>query len=92
MLVHREASVMVRTIATLAQSLGLTVVAEGVETEAQAKALAELGCQIGQGELYGMAKEAKAVAHPPATAPDIKLAPAPTPVAVKAAEALAKAG
>ncbi|HVY88043.1 MAG TPA: EAL domain-containing protein [Hyphomonadaceae bacterium] len=90
MLVHREASVMVRTIATLAQSLGLTVVAEGVETEAQAKALGELGCQIGQGELYGMAKEASAVSQAPATAPDIK--PVVASVAVKAAEALAKAG
>ena len=41
-----------RTIAGLAQSLGLRVVAEGVETEAQRDLLARFGCDCYQGHLY----------------------------------------
>lgn len=41
-------------IAHLAGELGMEVVAEGVETTAQRDALLELGCQIGQGYLWGM--------------------------------------
>lgn len=39
----------------LGQSLGMTVVAEGVETEEEAAILQELGCQQGQGWLYSKA-------------------------------------
>ena len=39
-------------IVALGHSLGLTVTAEGIETEAQAEALLNLGCDIGQGYLY----------------------------------------
>jgi diguanylate cyclase (GGDEF)-like protein len=39
-------------IVALARSLGLAVVAEGVETRAQLARLAELGCDIAQGYLY----------------------------------------
>lgn len=39
-------------IVALGHSLGLAVVAEGIETEAQADALLNLGCDIGQGYLY----------------------------------------
>ncbi|MGH8666303.1 MAG: GGDEF/EAL domain-containing response regulator [Burkholderiales bacterium] len=42
----------VQTIIVLARSLGLRVVAEGVETEAQLRYLAELGCDEYQGFLY----------------------------------------
>lgn len=41
-----------RTIIGLAQSLGLGVVAEGVETEAQRKLLAHFGCECYQGHLF----------------------------------------
>jgi len=41
----------VQMILTLAQSMGLSVVAEGVETEAQAAKLLEMGCKLGQGFL-----------------------------------------
>jgi diguanylate cyclase (GGDEF)-like protein len=41
------------SVVQLAQRLELSVVAEGVETEAQAAVLAEMGCHIHQGYLYG---------------------------------------
>jgi len=42
-----------RTIVALAQSLGLAVIAEGVETEAQRDCLAVQGCHAYQGYLFG---------------------------------------
>jgi diguanylate cyclase (GGDEF)-like protein/PAS domain S-box-containing protein len=42
----------VKSILDLANRLALYVVAEGVETESQAEALTELGCEIGQGYHY----------------------------------------
>jgi EAL domain-containing protein (putative c-di-GMP-specific phosphodiesterase class I) len=44
-----------RTIVALGQSLSLAVVAEGVETEAQRKFLADNGCDAFQGHLFGQA-------------------------------------
>jgi EAL domain-containing protein (putative c-di-GMP-specific phosphodiesterase class I) len=43
----------VAAIASVATALGLDAVAEGVETEAQAEALRELGCPLAQGFLFG---------------------------------------
>lgn len=43
----------VRAIIGLGQGLGKTVVAEGIETEAQSHLLAALGCHSGQGYLFG---------------------------------------
>lgn len=48
-------------IVALGHSLGLTVVAEGVETETQADALLNLGCDIGQGYLYSRPMPAEKV-------------------------------
>lgn len=41
-----------RTVITLAQSIGLTVIAEGVETEAQRQFLADNNCHTYQGYLF----------------------------------------
>ncbi len=43
----------IASVISLGQSLGMTVVAEGVETEQQAIILRRLGCDIGQGWLFG---------------------------------------
>jgi diguanylate cyclase (GGDEF)-like protein len=45
----------VRVVLELADTLGLSVVAEGVETEAQAAVLLRLGCHNAQGFLFGAA-------------------------------------
>jgi EAL domain-containing protein (putative c-di-GMP-specific phosphodiesterase class I) len=42
----------ISAILTLARTMGLRVVAEGVETEAQRNVLLQLGCQYGQGYLW----------------------------------------
>jgi diguanylate cyclase (GGDEF)-like protein/PAS domain S-box-containing protein len=43
----------VQTVIALAMALGISVVAEGVETEVQATLLAAMGCHAGQGYLFG---------------------------------------
>jgi EAL domain-containing protein (putative c-di-GMP-specific phosphodiesterase class I) len=42
-------------VVRIGQSLGLTVVAEGVETKAQHQVLIDLGCQVAQGYLFSRA-------------------------------------
>ncbi len=44
---------LLQTIRTLGESLGLELVAEGVENEAQAMAMQSIGCDRAQGYLYG---------------------------------------
>ncbi len=48
----RTRSAIIATLLTLGESLGLTVVAEGVETTAQWALLVERGCQVFQGYLF----------------------------------------
>jgi len=48
-----EDSAIVQTIISLAKSLALTVIGEGIETEAQAGLLGAWGCNCGQGYFFG---------------------------------------
>ncbi|WP_394788149.1 EAL domain-containing protein [Rhodoferax sp.] len=56
-------AVIARTIIGLGQSLGLNVIAEGVETDAQRAFLAEHGCQAYQGYLFGRPMPAEQLAQ-----------------------------
>lgn len=51
--VEEEDAIIVETVIRMASSLGLEVVAEGVETEQQAAILRAFGCHYLQGHLYG---------------------------------------
>ncbi|HEY2857786.1 MAG TPA: EAL domain-containing protein [Terracidiphilus sp.] len=55
---RRESRKIVGAVIELAHNLGLTPVAEGVETEAQCELLYRLDCHSGQGWLYGRPKPA----------------------------------
>lgn len=50
---QRESRQIVASMVGLGLSLGLSTVAEGVEEQAQAEVLASLGCECGQGWLFG---------------------------------------
>lgn len=49
----RDSTELVKAIITMARSLQLELVAEGIETKAQEKFLQAHGCQLGQGYLFG---------------------------------------
>jgi len=53
--IDRNAQALVTAVVRIGQSLGLTVVAEGVETQAQLDYLQALQCQVVQGFLYSRA-------------------------------------
>ena len=57
---HGQHQMIVRTIKTLAASLNLDVIAEGIETEAQLLALKALNCEYGQGYLFAKPLDAMA--------------------------------
>ncbi|MDC8011313.1 bifunctional diguanylate cyclase/phosphodiesterase [Tahibacter soli] len=54
-----SSSAVVRAILALAGSLGMQVIAEGIETETQHEALEVLGCEFGQGFLFGRPQPAE---------------------------------
>ena len=58
-----EARAVVNAVVKLAQALGLKVVAEGVETEAQHEILRSLGCDELQGYLFARPMPARALAQ-----------------------------
>ncbi len=53
------AGVIVRSTVTMAHSLGLPVIAEGIEQPAQLERLRDLGCDCGQGHLFSPAVDAE---------------------------------
>ena len=59
---HHDDKAIAETIITLGKQLGLTVIAEGVETRAQHSFLTARGCDMGQGYLYGRPMTSTALA------------------------------
>jgi len=53
LLVDSKDAAIAQTVINLAQNLGLAVIAEGVETQAQRDFLERLGCQAYQGYFFG---------------------------------------
>ena len=49
---NREAQAIIRSIVSLGRGLGVTITAEGVETEAEFRCLRAEGCLEGQGFLF----------------------------------------
>ena len=69
-----SARAIIAAVVDMAHSLGMQVVAEGVENERQAACLRAMGCDLAQGWLYGKAMSADGFvawyrARPPAGAP-----------------------
>lgn len=60
---QRDSRKIVASVVGLGQSLGLTTVAEGVETAEQANMLRSMGCEIGQGWLFGRPVPAEELAE-----------------------------
>ncbi len=56
-----QSAAMIRTILSLAENLGVDVVAEGIEEPVQAAQLRQLGCKNGQGFLFSKPIQADAV-------------------------------
>jgi diguanylate cyclase (GGDEF)-like protein len=66
----RDDTGIVSAIVAFAAALGLVVTAEGIETVAQLEALEAIGCDLGQGFLFGAAMSPDdAEAYPPWTRP-----------------------
>jgi EAL domain-containing protein (putative c-di-GMP-specific phosphodiesterase class I) len=63
MLSDRHDYSIVTTIIGIARNLGLDVIAEGVEQQAQADALLELGCGQAQGYYFGQPETAQVFAQ-----------------------------
>nr|WP_246550135.1 EAL domain-containing protein [Bradyrhizobium liaoningense] len=53
---NREAQAIIRSIVSLGKGLGVTITAEGVETEAELSCLRTEGCDEGQGFLFSKAR------------------------------------
>ena len=57
---NKGSNEIIRTITNLGHNLGLTVVAEGIETSEQQKLLGDIGCDFGQGYLFSRPLDRKA--------------------------------
>lgn len=63
MLRDPQDAAIVRAVLGMARDMGLSVVAEGIETRAQEAALYAMGCRVGQGYLYSKAVPPSAFEH-----------------------------
>ncbi len=63
MTVNPNDAAIVEAIISMAHSLGLQTIAEGVETPEQLDALCRLGCDVGQGYYFNLPMAAEEVAH-----------------------------
>ena len=79
-----ENSEIARAIVTMAHSLGMRVVAEGVETEVQAAELKAMACEYAQGHLFSAAVDRAGaesfIVDSPPTAPPVRHLSAPPAV------------
>jgi diguanylate cyclase (GGDEF)-like protein len=82
-----KSAAVVRSLIGMAQSLGLEVIAEGVETSAQAAFLRNERCEEAQGHLYGKALSAADFAVYMSIARLVASVPDPSPRALVAAAA-----
>ncbi len=69
-----DAAVIATTIVELAHALRLQVVAEGVETPAQAQFIRDVGCAFAQGHYYGLPASAESLPRLLTQAPELELA------------------
>jgi PAS domain S-box-containing protein len=87
----RDSRKIVAAVIGLGQSLGLITIAEGVETPAQAAMLLWLGCDFGQGWLYGKpapAHDIPRMISTPANPPAVHMFPVAVDVASVGLDAL----
>ena len=54
--------VVVKAMIAMAAEAGLTVIAEGIETQLQCDRLVRMGCRLGQGYLFALPQPAESVA------------------------------
>ncbi len=63
MVLHKQAENMVKAVMSIARSFHMNVVAEGIETEQQRDMLKAMGCDYGQGYLFGRPMKLEAITH-----------------------------
>ena len=61
MQICREALLLISSMVEMGHKLGYGIVAEGVETTEQLNVIRRLGCETGQGTLFGGAVDAEAM-------------------------------
>jgi EAL domain-containing protein (putative c-di-GMP-specific phosphodiesterase class I) len=69
---HARGRDLAQGVVSLAHTLGLTTVAEGIEVPSQARAIREFGCDLAQGFLFSMPVEPERIAEILASRPDFR--------------------
>ena len=77
---REETRATVRAIIELASSFGMTTIAEGIETRAQLRAVAQLGCAEAQGHLFSEPKPLDEIMRLTFLERSAALKVAPTPI------------